>query len=90
MSANKLCFDCVSCVLGMKHFSQQGVAGQISQKVALIQIFLDLQADAAHLWQTEQQLSKLVRVTWVGLHSVVHQRPVYTLLSLFYLPSIQY
>lgn len=88
ISNNKPCFDCILSVLGMKHFSQQWVAGKISQQVALIQVFLHLQADAAYLWQTKQQLSKLVRMTWVGLHSVVHQSPVYTLLCLFYLPSV--
>lgn len=72
----------------MKHLREQWVAGKISQKMALVQILLNLQTDAAHFGKSEQQLAKLVWVSWEGQPSVLHQCSVNPLLSLLHLSAI--
>lgn len=74
-------------MLGVQHLSKERVAGQISQKVALIQILLHLQADASDFGQAQQQLAKLVGLSGMALLRVLHQSPVDPLLSLLHLPA---
>lgn len=71
-------------MLGVQHLSEQGVAGQVTQQVALVQVLLHLQADAADLWQPEQQLAELVRLTAL---CVLHESSVHLLLGLLHLPA---
>lgn len=76
-----------SVVLGVEHFSQQRVAGQIPKKMALVQILLNLQADAAYLRKPQQQLTKLVWVSRVDVVSVLHQGSIHPLLDLLHLTA---
>lgn len=58
--------------------------------MALVQIVLNLQANAANFRQPKKQLAKLVTMSWMILLSVLHQRPVDSLLSLLYLPAVMH
>lgn len=56
----RMCIVVGSGVFGMQHLSQQGVTGQVTQQVALVQVLLHLQADAAHLRQPEKKLAEFI------------------------------
>lgn len=81
-------FIFVSGVFGVQHLGQQGVTGQVPQQVALVQVFLHLQADAAHFRQPEQKLAEFIRLAWVCVECVIHQSPVHSLLSALHLPVV--
>lgn len=84
----RMCFKMVSGMLGVQHLGKQGVTGQVPQQVALVQVLLYLQADAAYFRQPEQQLAEFIRLAWVCVQSVVHQSPVHPLLGALHLPAV--
>lgn len=75
-------------VFGVQHLGQQGVTRQVPQQVALVQVLLHLQADAAHFRQPEQKLAEFIRLAWVCVQRVLHQSPVHSLLSALHLPAV--